>query len=202
MDINDKLHLDICWKVFEEYNLSFIIKKPDFGSKTIVTAPDELDIKNRANDFCEKNDFELVYADCRTITLKEADAIRNANYYDETIRQMIPDELDKNYKDAVQKCFKNKLYLIDHISEIPDTSDQQAIYNMLVYSWKDNEGANVIFVKSASVESKPYLSDIRYCGYSSYGEIVFDPTIEPSGEQQYVMESKIETYNKILACNP
>ena len=197
MNMNEKLHLDICWKVFEEYNLSFIIKKPDFGLKTIVTAPDELDIKNRANDFCEKNDFELVYADCRTITLKEANAIRNANYYDETVRQMIPDELDKNYKDAVQKCFKNKLYLIDHISEIPDTSDQQAIYNMIVYSWKDNEGANVIFVKSGSVESKPYLSDIWYCGYSSYGEIVFDPTIEPSGEQKYVMESKIKTYNKI-----
>ena len=199
MDINDKLHLDICWKVFEEYNLSFIIKKPDFGLKTIVTAPDELDIKNRANDFCEKNDFELVYADCRTITLKEANAIRNANYYDETVRQMIPDELDKNYKDAVQKCFKNKLYVIDHISEIPDSPDQRAIYNMLVYSWKNNEGANVIFVKNSdeSIERKNYINDLHYCSYLYYGPIVFDPTIEPSGEQKYVMESKIETYNKI-----
>lgn len=82
MNIQDKQHLDICWKVFEEYNLSFIIKKPDFGRKTIVTAPDELDIKNRANDFCEKNDFELVYADCRTITLKEANVIRNSYCFD------------------------------------------------------------------------------------------------------------------------
>ncbi|MBE6336873.1 MAG: hypothetical protein E7066_09400 [Lentimicrobiaceae bacterium] len=196
MDINDKLHLDNCWKVFEE-ELSFIIGNSDFGHKTIVTTTDEIGIKDRLSEFCNNNNIDLVYVDCRTITLKEANAIRNANYYDETVRQMIPDELDKNYKDAVQKCFKNKLYLIDHISEIPDTSDQQAIYNMIVYSWKDNEGANVIFVKSGSVESKPYLSDIRYCGYSSYGEIVFDPTIEPSGEQQYVMERKIKTYNKI-----
>ena len=196
MDINDKLHLDNCWKVFEE-ELSFIIGNSDFGHKTIVTTTDEIGIKDRLSEFCNNNNIDLVYVDCRTITLKEANAIRNANYYDETVRQMIPDELDKNYKDAVQKCFKNKLYLIDHISEIPDTSDQQAIYNMIVYSWKDNEGANVIFVKSGSVESKTYLNDIRYCGYSSYGEIVFDPTIEPSGEQQYVMESKIKTYNKI-----
>ena len=196
MDINDKLHLDNCWKVFEE-ELSFIIGNSDFGYKTIVTTTDEIGIKDRLSEFCNNNNIDLVYVDCRTITLKEANAIRNANYYDETVRQMIPDELDKNYKDAVQKCFKKKLYLIDHISEIPDTSDQQAIYNMIVYSWKDNEGANVIFVKSGSVESKPYLSDIWYCGYSSYGEIVFDPTIEPSGEQQYVMESKIKTYNKI-----
>ena len=196
MNMNEKLHLDNCWKVFEE-ELSFIIGNSDFGHKTIVTTTDEIGIKDRLSEFCNNNNIDLVYVDCRTITLKEANAIRNANYYDETVRQMIPDELDKNYKDAVQKCFKNKLYLIDHISEIPDTSDQQAIYNMIVYSWKDNEGANVIFVKSGSVESKPYLSDIRYCGYSSYGEIVFDPTIEPSGEQQYVMESKIETYNKI-----
>ena len=196
MDINDKLHLDNCWKVFEE-ELSFIIGNSDFGHKTIVTTTDEIGIKDRLSEFCNNNNIDFVYVDCRTITLKEANAIRNANYYDETVRQMIPDELDKNYKDAVQKCFKNTLYLIDHISEIPDTSDQQAIYNMIVYSWKDNEGANVIFVKSGSVESKPYLSDIWYCGYSSYGEIVFDPTIEPSGEQQYVMESKIETYNKI-----
>ena len=197
MNIQDKQHLDICWKVFEEYNLSFIIKKPDFGSKTIVTAPDELDIKNRVNDFCEKNDFELVYADCRTITLKEANVIRNSYCFDDK------DNIAGGLRGFIKYFFgnfnnkKNKLYVIDHISEIPDSPDQQAIYNMIVYSWKDNEGANVIFVKSGSVESKPYLNDIRYCGYSSYGEIVFDPTIEPSGEQQYVMESKIETYNKI-----
>ena len=107
MDINDKLHLDNCWKVFEE-ELSFIIGNSDFGHKTIVTTTDEIGIKDRLSEFCNNNNIDLVYVDCRTITLKEANAIRNANYYDETVRQMIPDELDKNYKDAVQKCFKNK----------------------------------------------------------------------------------------------
>ena len=198
MDINDKLHLDNCWKVFEE-ELSFIIGNSDFGHKTIVTTTDEIGIKDRLSEFCNNNNIDLVYVDCRTITLKEANAIRNANYNDETVRQMIPDELDKNYKDAVQKCFKNKLYVIDHISEIPDSPDQRAIYNMLVYSWKNNEGANVIFVKNSdeSIERKNYINDLHYCSYLYYGPIVFDPTIEPSGEQKYVMESKIETYNKI-----
>lgn len=199
MNIQDKQHLDICWKVFEEDKLSFIIKKPDFGRKTIVTAPDELDIKNRANDFCEKNDFELVYADCRTITLKEANVIRNSYCFDDE------DNIEGGKRGFIKYFFgnfnnkKNKLYVIDHISEIPDSPDQRAIYNMLVYSWKNNEGANVIFVKNSdeSIERKNYINDLHYCSYSYYGPIVFDPTIEPSGEQKYVMEAKIEKYKEL-----
>lgn len=158
-----------------------------------------MDIKNRANDFCEKNDFELVYADCRTITLKEANVIRNSYCFDDE------DNIEGGERGFIKYFFgnfnnkKNKLYVIDHISEIPDSPDQRAIYNMLVYSWKNNEGANVIFVKNSdeSIERKNYINDLHYCSYLYYGPIVFDPTIEPSEEQKYVMESKIETYNKI-----
>lgn len=203
MNIQDKQHLDICWKVFEELKLSFIIKKPDFGHKTIVIALNELDIKNRVNDFCEKNDFELVYVDCRTITLKEANVIRNSHYFNNE-----EDNIESGKRGFIKYFFgkfknetnnKNKLYVIDHISEIPDSPDQMSIYNMLVYSWKNQDSANVILVENSdeSLERKNYISSLRYCGYSHYGPIVFDPTIEPSGEQIYVMQGKIEKYKEL-----
>ena len=175
MNNQEKQHLDICWKVFVEETLSRFIKKLNFGRKIIVTAPDELYIKSRIADWCKKNDIVLVYVDCRTITLKEANAIRH------------------------QDSFKDKLYVIDHISEIPDSPDQMSIYNMIVSSWKNNESANLILVKNSdeSIEIKEYMNSLRYCSYGYYGPIVFDPTVEPSGEQQYVMKAKIEKYKEL-----
>jgi hypothetical protein len=38
---------------------------------------------------------------------------------------------------------------------------------------------------------------LHYCSYSYYGPIVFDPTIEPSGEQKYVVEAKIKKYKEL-----
>ena len=34
--------------------------------------------------------------------------------------------------------------------------------------------------------------------YPRYGDIVFDPTVEPSGEQESVMRGKIELYKELL----
>ena len=38
---------------------------------------------------------------------------------------------------------------------------------------------------------------MRGCGYRYYGDIVFDPTVEPSGQQKYVMSGKIELYKEL-----
>ena len=200
MNIHEHHHLDICWKVFEEDELLFIINNLKFGHKIRVTAPNELDIRSRLADLCEKNNIELVYVDCRSITLKEANKIRNPHYFDEVASQMVPNELDENYRDAVRKCFENKLFLIDYISEIPDSPDQQYIYNMIIHSWKDAPYANVIFVENSdsSIERKPYMSGSAIRSYPRYGDIVFDPTVEPSGEQESVMRGKIELYKELL----
>lgn len=199
MNIHEHHHLDICWKVFEEDELLFIINNLKFGHKIRVTAPNELDIRSRLADLCEKNNIELVYVDCRTITLKEANKIRNPHYFDDVASQMVPNELDENYRDAVRKCFENKLFLINHISEIPDSPDQQYIYNMIIHSWKDTPYANVIFVENSdsSIERKPYMSGAAIRSYPRYGDIVFDPTVEPSGEQESVMRGKIELYKEL-----
>ena len=71
---------------------------------------------------------------------------------------------------------------------------------MLVYSWKNNEGANVIFVKNSdeSIERKNYINDLHYCSYLYYGPIVFEPTIEPRGEKKYVMEAKKKKYMYLI----
>ena len=200
MNIQDKQHLDICWKVFEEDELSFVINRLDLGHKIRTTAPDKLDVRSRFADWCEKNNIELVYVDCRTITEKEAHRVRCPHYYDDKIKLMVPNELDENYTNAVRKCFENKLYLIDHISEIPDGPDQESIYNIIIHSWKDRPScANVIFVENSdsSIVRKPYLRSMGGCGYRYYGDIVFDPTVEPSGQQKYVMSGKIELYKEL-----